>query len=132
MSEVEQITPEVEQITKTPEKQAEKIKNPARVAAGKRLVEYHKRAKQALKEQQDLHQQGDDVKSGWMPEISLTTGLTLVGIGLTAVELYFRFKKQPSTLETKETNEISESNECASHNLQQKKGQNAIKRIGME
>ena len=37
-----------EQITVEPEKKVEKVKDPAKVAAGKRLVEYHKKAKKSF------------------------------------------------------------------------------------
>ena len=77
-------TEKVEQITKEPEK-VEKIKDPKKVAAGKRLAEYHKKAKKAL--------ESAPTETTWMPDISLTTALSLVGITLTAVDLYFRWRK---------------------------------------
>ena len=89
-----------EQITKEPES-AVKIKNPKRVEAGRRLAAYHKKAKNDLKKEKlkdDSIDVGDDVeennnpKAAWIPELSLTTGLTLVGITLTAVDLYMRYK----------------------------------------
>ena len=75
-----------EQITKTPEV-VEKIKDPKKVAAGKRLSEYHKKAKKALIEKTE-----ESTHGGWMPEISFTTALSIVGIVLTAVDLYYRWK----------------------------------------
>ena len=63
----------------------------------------HKIAKDALKKeklkdnssikQQDYVEENNTPKTGWMPDISLTTGLTLVGITLTAVDLFMRYQK---------------------------------------
>jgi len=75
---------DVEQITKEPEEKVEKIKDPKKVAAGKRLALANKKSKQALNEEQD--------NSSWLPEISFSTVVGLVGIGLTAVDLYYRLK----------------------------------------
>ena len=71
---------EVEQITKAPEV-VEKIKDPKKVAAGKRLAEYHKKAKKALEKTEE------STHGGWMPEISFTTALSIVGIVLTGADL---------------------------------------------
>ena len=64
------------------------------MAAGKRLAEYHRRAKQAL--EQGKEQENNDVldngDSKWMAEIILTA-LTIIGISLTAIDLYFRWRK---------------------------------------
>jgi len=87
---------DVEQITKEPEEKVEKIKDPKKVAAGKRLALANKKSKQVLKE---------DDNSSWMPEISFSTVVGLVGIGLTAVDLYYRLKpaeKYEPKLEPKE------------------------------
>ena len=86
-----------EQITVEPEQKVEKIKDPKKVAAGKRLAEYHKKAKAALKESKETK---DDYSSSWFPDISFGTAVGIVGIGLTAADLYFRFKK-PTTPEKK-------------------------------
>jgi len=75
---------EVEQITKEPEEKVEKIKDPKKVAAGKRLAAANKKSKQILKEENN--------SSSWIPEISFSTAVGIVGIGLTAVDLYYRFK----------------------------------------
>ena len=93
---------EVEQITKEPEQKVERIKDPKKVAAGKRLAEYHKKAKKALIKHGNVDESNevaeeDNTKSSWMPDISLTTALSLVGIGLTAFDLYSRYiKTQPN------------------------------------
>jgi len=78
---------EVEQITKEPEEKVEKIKDPKKVAAGKRLAAANKKSKQALKESEE-----HDNSSSWIPDISFSTAVGIVGIGLTAVDLYYRFK----------------------------------------
>jgi len=75
---------DVEQITKEPEEKVEKIKDPKKVAAGKRLAAANKKSKQALNEEQD--------NDSWIPEISFSTVVGLVGIGITAVDLYYRLK----------------------------------------
>jgi len=74
---------EVEQITKEPEEKVEKIKDPKKVAAGKRLAAANKKSKQVLNEEDD--------NSSWLPDISFSTVVGLVGIGLTAIDLYYKF-----------------------------------------
>ena len=100
MTEDKTMIEQTDQITKQPESVV-KIKNPKRVAAGIRLAAYHKKAKNDLKKEKlkvDTIDVGDDVeennttKTSWMPEMSLTTGLTLVGITLTGIDLYMRYK----------------------------------------
>jgi len=75
---------DVEQITKEPEEKVEKIKDPKKVAAGKRLAAANKKSKQTLNEEQD--------NSSWLPEISFSTVVGLVGIGIAAVDLYYTLK----------------------------------------
>jgi len=77
-----------DQITKAPETPIVKQKDPKKVAAGKKLAEYHRNAKKALEKSAE-----DEPSSSWMSKISLTTAVTLFGLGLTAVDLYFRWKK---------------------------------------
>ena len=89
MSDTEHTEQPVEQITSEP-KEIKKTKDPKKVAAGKRLAEYHKKAKEALKNKEEP---AAETSSSWMPEISLTTALSIVGITLTAVDLYFRWQK---------------------------------------
>jgi len=94
---------DVEQITKEPEEKVEKIKDPKKIAAGKRLALVNKKSKQALKEEQD--------NSSWIPDISFSTVVGIVGIGLTAVDLYYRFKpteKYEPKLEPKSKTEEEE------------------------
>jgi len=87
---------DVEQITKEPEEKVEKIKDPKKVAAGKRLAAANKKSKQQHEEQDN---------SSWIPEISFSTVVGLVSIGITAVDLYYRLKpaeKYEPKLEPKE------------------------------
>ena len=94
---------EVEQITKNPlpeKKSVAKEKDPKKVAAGKKLAEYNRKAKEALaremkreadrspEEQTDV---GTNDGQAWFPELSFTTVLSLVGIGFTAVDMFMRY-----------------------------------------
>ncbi len=96
----------VEQITKDPlpeKKSAAKAKDPKKVAAGKRLAEYNRKAKEALaremkreaetrpKDSTQVDEQGSS--QAWIPELSFTTVLSLVGIGFTAVDMIMRYYK---------------------------------------
>ena len=99
------MTEDVEQITKTPavENVKTKEKDPKKVAAGKKLAEYNKRAKEALKEKMKREAERETGESavaeqgsrmeGWIPEISFTTAISLVGIGLTAVNMFMSYRK---------------------------------------
>ena len=95
---------DVEQITKTPVESnyRTKEKDPKKVAAGKKLAEYNKRAKEALKEkmkreaeksQEERETVESAISGGWIPEISFTTAISLVGIGLTAINMYMSYRK---------------------------------------
>ena len=94
---------DVEQITKTPVESNVKTKekDPKKVAAGKKLAEYNKRAKEALKEKMkrdaekatEPEESKDLTAVGWIPEISFTTAISIVGIGLTAINLFMSYKK---------------------------------------
>jgi len=74
---------DVEQITKEPEEKIEKIKDPKRVAAGKRLAAANKKSKEMLNEKEK--------NSSWFPDINFSTAVGIVGISLTAIDLYYRF-----------------------------------------
>jgi len=93
---------DVEQITKEPEEKVEKIKDPKKVAAGKRLAATNKKSKQALKESEEHD------NSSWIPEISFSTVVGIVGIGLTAVDLYYRFKPTEKNVVYKPKSETEE------------------------
>ena len=100
----------VEQITKDPvakEKEPKKKeKDPKKVAAGKKLAEYNKKAKEALareKKREEEEQKTINVEEetknteskskAWIPELSFTNVLSLVGIGFAAVDIYMRYYK---------------------------------------
>ena len=94
MSEAEQ---EVEQITAPPTEPKKPEKDPKKIAAGKKLAEYNKKAKLALqrdvqreKEESAIEESRKD--SGWFPKISFSTAVSLVGIVLGGINLYFRLK----------------------------------------
>ena len=85
-----------EQITKVPEpvrnitnEKVDKLKtkDPKKVAAGKKLAQYNKKAKDALAREMKCKADPEDK---WLPEL-FSTVLTVVGIGLTAADLFFRF-----------------------------------------
>ena len=94
---------DVEQITKAPVESNDKTKekDPKKVAAGKRLAEYNKRAKEALKEkikrEAEKATEPEESKNltaeGWIPEISFATAISLVGIGLTAINMFMSYRK---------------------------------------
>ena len=97
---------DIEQITKTPIESNVKTKekDPKKVAAGKKLAEYNRKAKEALKEKmkreaekatepEDRETGESDITGGWIPEISFTTAISLVGIGLTAINMFMSYKK---------------------------------------
>ena len=94
---------DVEQITKTPVESNVKTKekDPKKVAAGKRLAEYNKRAKEALKdkmrreaEKEEERETGESaISGGWIPEVSFTTAISLVGIGFTALNMFMSYRK---------------------------------------
>ena len=99
---------DVEQITKTPavESVKTKEKDPKKVAAGKKLAEYNKRAKEALKEKMKREAEKEEeretgesaISEGWIPEISFTTAISLVGIGLTALNMFMSYKKDTKVI----------------------------------
>ena len=81
-----------EQITKVPDaKPATKTKDPKKVAAGKKLAELNKKEKDALAREMKREANSEDSGKSWLPELLFSTVLTVVGIGLTAADLFFRF-----------------------------------------
>ena len=95
---------DVEQITKTPIESNVKTKekDPKKVAAGKRLAEYNRRAKEALKEKKRReaeqgsrmeNEENRETDESWIPEVSFTTAISLVGIVLTAINLFMSYRK---------------------------------------
>ena len=105
------MTEDVEQITKTHavENVKTKEKDPKKVAAGKKLAEYNRKAKEALKEKMkreaekatepEERETGESADAGgWIPEISFTTAISLVGIGLTALNMFMSYRKDTKVL----------------------------------
>ena len=96
---------DVEQITMNPlpeKKSSAKEKDPKKVAAGKKLAEYNRKAKEALaremKREADRNPEepsdgGTSEGQAWIPELSFTTVLSIVGIGFTAVDIFMRYYK---------------------------------------
>lgn len=92
----------VEQITKTPTVPVEKIqkkKDPKKIAAGKRMAEKNKEAKEALTREMEREAEIESKKAeikkessiSLFPELSFTTVLAIVGTGVGLVNLYYRF-----------------------------------------
>ena len=81
-----------EQITKVPDaKPATKTKDPKKVAAGKKLAELNKKKKDALAREMKREANSEYSGETWLPELSFSTVLTVVGIGVSAIDLFFRF-----------------------------------------
>ena len=94
----------VEQISKKPlseNKSVSATKDPKKVAAGKKLAEYNKKAKEALsrerKREEETRQEEEHTSASkshaWMPELSFTTVLSIAGIGFTAFDMFMRYYK---------------------------------------
>ena len=104
---ITKMSDDVEQITKAPiESNAKtKEKDPKKVAAGKRLAEYNKRAKEKMKRdaekatEPEERETGESQNSknltaeGWIPEISFTTAISIVGFGLAAINMFMSYRK---------------------------------------
>ena len=104
---------EIEQITKTPlQESVKKEKDPKKVAAGKKLAEHNRRAKEALKREmkreaekaQEEEEKDKETgktepcsRRGWFPELSFTTVVSLVGIGLTAINMFMSYRTPSET-----------------------------------
>ena len=116
----EEGTEVVEQITMdTPKEKTEgnvskkRVKDPKKVAAGKKLAEYNKKAKEALAremkreetlraaEQKNKMEENENRESesnkAWLPELSFTTVLSIVGIGFTAFDMFMRYQQSLKT-----------------------------------
>ena len=82
-----------------------KKKDPKKVAAGKKLAEYNKKAKEALAREMKREEQNENTESeynqentnneskAWLPELSFTTVLSIVGIGFTAFDMFMRYRQ---------------------------------------
>jgi len=109
---------EVEQITKQPQLTKSKEKDPKKVAAGKKLAEYNRRAKEALAREikreaetspEEPTDGGTSESRAWIPELSFTTVLSLVGIGFTVLDMYMRFYKKKEGEQSKNNSEQSKT-----------------------
>ena len=99
-----------EQITRDPPKEEEKTagkkaKNPKKVEAGKKLAEYNKKAKEALAREMKREKEQEEIKNeensnqdsepkAWLPELSFTTVLSIIGIGFTAFDMFMRYRQK--------------------------------------
>ena len=125
---------ETDQITETKSTSAKsttnKIKDPRKVAAGKKLAEKNKITREALKKQKQRQEEEKETdSSSWLPNASFTTILSVVGIALTIFDLYLRTRQNqsPRTLQSPMTeNDIPEFK----HKVRNKVTQS--KRFGME
>ena len=93
-----------EQITKpAPKGIPQREKDPKKVAAGKKLAEKNRQAKEALdrevkREREMAEKERENENSpGWLPEMSFQTVLSIVGIVFSAIELYRRFHQKESS-----------------------------------
>ena len=127
----ENITPDkTDQITETISTSAKsatnKIKDPRKVAAGKKLAEKNKIAREALKKQKQREEEEEREKdpNSWLPNTSFTTILSVVGIGLTIFDLYLRTRQNQSPRTENEIPEVE--------NITQTQSQAQSKRFGME
>ena len=93
-----------EQITKpAPKAKPQREKDPKKVAAGKKLAEKNRQAKAALdrevKREREMakKEHENENSTGWLPEMSFQTVLSIVGVVFTAIELYQRFRQKDSS-----------------------------------
>ena len=95
-----------------------RAKDPKKVAAGKKLAEYNKKAKEALaretlraEEQMKREEKMKRKKKrlmkmvngkAWLPELSFTTVLSIIGIGFTAFDMFMRYRqnREPTQVPT--------------------------------
>ena len=103
----EQSEVEVEQITADPAPEnkdtKKREKDPKKVAAGKKLAEYNKKAKEALaremkrrriQNRRNQNEKTNNEYKSWLPELSFTTVLSIVGLGFTAFDLFMRYREK--------------------------------------
>ena len=102
VNENQKLATQEEQITKpAPKVKPQKEKDPKKVAAGKKLAEKNRKAKEALereiKREIAEKEKENENSAGWLPEMSFQTVLTIVGIAFTAFEMYHRFRPKASS-----------------------------------
>ena len=109
-----------EQITKVPTTPPEKIKvkDPKKIAAGKKLAAYNKKAKakQKLIQDEEVVEEDNSEKNYAWPEIGITSLIAIVGLGLSGIDLFFRYKNQYQKEDSENKNENSESYLRRMHN----------------
>ena len=98
-----------EQITKPEENKAstpKREKDPKKVAAGKKLAEYNRRHKEAYERemkreaeknlesiQEEEESSTSEEGESWIPNLSFSTVVSLIGVGIAAVDLYMRYRR---------------------------------------
>ena len=102
VNENQKLATQEEQITKpAPKVKPQKEKDPKKVAAGKKLAEKNRKAKEALereiKREIAEKEKENENSAGWLPEMSFQTVLTIVGIAFSAFEMYHRFRPKASS-----------------------------------
>ena len=102
VNENQKLATQEEQITKPATKvKLQKEKDPKKVAAGKKLAEKNRKAKEALereiKREIAEKEKENENSAGWLPEMSFQTVLTIVGVAFSAFELYKRFQPKSSS-----------------------------------
>ena len=101
VNENQKLATQEEQITKPPPKvKPQKEKDPKKVAAGKKLAEKNRKAKEALereiKREIAEKEKENENSAGWLPEMSFQTVLSIVGVAFSAFELYKHFRPKVS------------------------------------
>ena len=102
VNENQKLETQEEQITKpAPKVKPQKEKDPKKVAAGKKLAEKNRKAKEALereiKREIAEKEKENENSAGWLPEMSFQTVLSIVGVAFSAFELYKRFRPKVSS-----------------------------------
>ena len=96
-------TVRVEQITKVPSIAPKREKDPKRVAAGKKLAESNKRMREEHARYKAAEAQRapetETEGSAWLPKLSLTNVISLVGIGLTVYNIFMRSREKQPTID---------------------------------
>ena len=107
-----------------------KIKDPRKVAAGKKLAEKNTIAREALKKQREEEVEKVNNSSSWLPNTSFTTILSVVRIGLTIFDLYLRTRKNKNPSTDNEIPEVVNKTQTQTQSQQQSQTQKKI--FGME
>ena len=106
MSDTEQITKEPSAASTSSTEKTPKLKDPKKVAAGKRVAEYNRVRREAYEREQkreklqkEKEESPDDEVSteSWIPSLqslSFSTVLSLIGLGFTAFQLYMTYGRR--------------------------------------